>query len=70
MVVAGLNITRGETDQHVHMLGLLVLVKDLDRYSITEGEYVDIGLPFDIPPVSNVERGTHGYASFWLAPAG
>ena len=55
MVVTWLDVTGGESDQHVHVLGLIVPVQDLDLNPVSEGEDVDIVLPIDVPAMSDVK---------------
>jgi hypothetical protein len=55
MVVTGLDITGREPDQHVHMLGLIVPVEDLDLDSMSQGQHVDIVLPIDVPAMSDMK---------------
>jgi hypothetical protein len=55
VVVTWLDVSGGESDQHVHVLGLIVPVQDLDLKPVSEGEDVDIVLPIDVPAMSDVK---------------
>ena len=48
-----IDVTGGESDQHVHVLGLIVPVEDIDLDPVSESQHVDIVLPLDHAPKSS-----------------